>query len=131
MRQRDRGYQPRQRGRPTSATADSGDSLTFRYTAGHITSITGPGGVSEHFTYDSRGNLSSATDPNGNTTQYGYDKVHRLTRVRDPLGRTTRYAYDSSGRVTAVTDPLGNRRSFSYDVVHHTHDGSPRPRGGA
>ena len=76
-------------GRPTSATADSGDSLKFGYSSGHITSITGPGGISEHFTYDSKGNLASATDPNGNTTQYGYDKMHRLTRVHDPLGRTT------------------------------------------
>ncbi len=101
-------------GRPVSATSNSGDSLKFGYTAGHITKITGTGGVSEHFTYDSKGNLASATDPNGNTTQYGYDKLHRLTRVRDALGRTTGYEYDSSGRVTGVTDALGNRFGYMY-----------------
>ena len=111
----------RKAGRPSFARAtDSGDSLTFGYTAGHITSISGSGGVSEHFTYDSNGNLSSATDPNGNTTQYGYDKLHRLTRVRDALGRTTQYRYNAAGRVTAVTDPLGHDTTYRYSGFAHT-----------
>jgi YD repeat-containing protein len=116
------------KGRPTSATADSGDSLKFGYTSGRITSITGPGGVSEHFTYDSHGNLASATDPNGNTKHYGYDKMHRLTRGRDSLGRTTGYVYDSIGRVTSVTDGLGNRFGYAYYAKHRAQMTSPEGR---
>lgn len=107
-------------GRPTTATADSGDKLTFGYTAGHITSITGLGGILERFTYDLRGNLTSATDPNGNTTHYAYDRAHRLTSVSDPLGRTTLYAYSGAGRLTHATDPAGHQTTFHYDGVHHT-----------
>ena len=64
-------------GRPISATADSGDSLTFGYTAGHITSIKGPGGVSEHFTYDSEGNLSERHRLQRRQVRLRYDKKHR------------------------------------------------------
>ena len=108
------------KGRPTSVLSGAGSYLTFRYTAGHITSITGSDGVSEQFTYDSRGNLSSATDPNGNQTRFTYDAAHRLTGVRDPLGRITRYLYDASGRVTTVTDPLGHETAYHYNGASHT-----------
>ncbi len=107
-------------GRPTSATADSGDSLTFSYTSGHITHIAMSGGGGESFTYDALGNLTSSTDANGNKKGYAYYAKHRMSAVTDPLGRKTLYHYDASGRVTGVTDALGNRTSYAYDSVNHT-----------
>ena len=88
------------RASPTTATAWSppcgphGATASYTYDAnGHMTSFTDGRGNTSTFVY-ADGNLTSATDANGAVTTYTYDRAGNRTSMTDSEGNVTKYAYD-------------------------------------
>jgi RHS repeat-associated protein len=121
-------------GKITTIVDRNGNTDTFAYTGGNLTSITDPGGRTAALAYDSDNHLISVTDPSGNSYTFTYasgtlssvtypdggvwhytydDKAFMLTKT-DPMGNTTTYTYDDSHRIASSKDPEGKTRSVSY-----------------
>jgi len=104
----------------TSVTDASGGVTTFAYggsDSGMVT-VTDPAGRTFTYRRDAYGNLVSVTDPTGAVVTMTYDApAHRLTGLTDATGRTTTFGYDTDGRVTSVTTADGATWTFSYDPV--------------
>ncbi len=95
-------------------SASGGRSISFTWTAGHITEAEDSAGRSVTYGYDSSDNLTSVTDVDGNTTNYGYAAGHLLTTLENPDGGTTTNVYNSSDQVVSQTDPVGRITTFDY-----------------
>lgn len=68
-------------GQLTLAAFPNGDTETYGYTNGYLTSSNG-----ETLTRDARGNLLTRIDRNSNTWTYTYDDLDRLLTTEDPTG---------------------------------------------
>jgi RHS repeat-associated protein len=99
----------------------NGDSISYTYSSGLLSSISDTQSRSTTFAYTSSvaSNLvSGITDSTSRTWGYTYQSAngfHELTQYTDPNTKSTQYAYDTSGRVTKITDPLGDQTTFGYD----------------
>lgn len=108
-------------GRITSTVDRNGNTTTYNYTSGNLTSVTDAVGRSIVFTYNAPGQVSEVRDPLGRITKYDYDSDLRLISVTDPAGGVTSYTYDTSGffgtnHLLSITDPRGNRvKEITYD----------------
>lgn len=111
-----------------------GNGLTFSYTSGDLTQISGSGGRSivltwsgdrvasledsagrtVEYEYDLDGDLVEVTAPDRSTTTYEYDSSHRMTALILAGGRRTENVYDSENRVVLQTDPIGRETVFEY-----------------
>lgn len=100
---------------PITKTLPLGGVYNYAYTAGHLTQITDPNGVTVQFTYDGNGRLLTRQDSAGNTTKFSYDGVGNLTTVTNPSGGISSYSYDSRNRLQTKTDPAGAVTTYSYD----------------
>ena len=112
----------------------NGNTQTFSYTNGFLTSISDPSGRITTLNYDPNNLLASIIDPAGNTYQfdvtgntlnsitnpdggqwlYTYDTNGLMLTKADPAGNTTIYTYDTEGRAETSTDPEEKTRSITY-----------------
>jgi RHS repeat-associated protein len=108
-------------GQLTSDADRNGDTISYTYSSGLLSSISDTQSRSTTFAYTSSvaSNLvSGITDSTSRTWGYTYASAsgfHELTQYTDPNTKSTQYSYDTSGRVTKITDPLGNQTTFGYD----------------
>ena len=105
-------------GRLASMKDRNGNTMTFGYSGGNLTTITLPDGRTVTLTY-SGNRLTSLTDPAGRTVGFGYTGDY-LTVVTDARGFTTTYAYDAQGRLQSITD------ANSHTFVQNTYNTDSR-----
>jgi RHS repeat-associated protein len=97
----------------------SGRLISFSNDAsGRITNILDPIGRSVSFTYDGSGDLVTATNMEGKVTTYTYDDSHRMLTRTDPKGNVvvTNFYDDSRSAVVSQRDALDNETRYLYDV---------------
>ncbi|WP_405720908.1 DUF6531 domain-containing protein [Streptomyces sp. NBC_01537] len=129
-------------GRITALQLGGQEIRRYAYTDGHLTSVTGPAGVSLQLAYDERARVTSWTDSNDRRYEYRYDHLDRcvaeggeaghitltftydgtdpatglrVTTATTGDGHTTRYLISDRLRVVAETDPLGNTTRTPHD----------------
>jgi RHS repeat-associated protein len=102
-------------GRIISKVDTNGNTTSFSYTGGKLSSVTDPNGRVANFLYDTNGNLSSIAAPMGMSYSFSYTSG-TLTRVTHPDGGTWDYTYAGSGMLETKTDQVGNTSSYSYDA---------------
>jgi len=111
-----------------------GNTVTYGYASGHVTSISGSGGREIDLTWTS-GRVSAIADTAGRAVSYGYnaagnltvvdaadnglwgytyDSSHRMLTETKPGGGVTTNVYNSTGQVTSQTDPVGRLTTFAY-----------------
>jgi YD repeat-containing protein len=92
-------------------------------TAGRLTSVTDPNGITTDVTYNPRGWVETVTVKHSTNTAlnakttYGYDAVGQLTRVQLPNGMATNYEYTDARQLKAVTNDLGERIDYELDLA--------------
>jgi len=92
--------------------------IDFGYdTRGRLTSIT-TNTRQTVFGYDSQGNLSFITDPENHTTNYTYDSVGRLTGILRPDNSSIGFTYDKNGNMTVLTNPSLVDHGFGYNKAN-------------
>jgi YD repeat-containing protein len=112
-------------GQETSSVDRDGNTTTFGYSNGQLTTITDMNNQVTTLAYNTSGLLSTITDPDSRTAtltytgsqlasitdpandvwQYGYDSANDLTTLTDPNSHTTTFTYNSADRVSSVTQP--------------------------
>jgi RHS repeat-associated protein len=117
--------------RVTSIVDRNGNTTTYTYSGGNLTSVTDTYGRSVTFTYatfsSSNKKLTSVTDPAGKVTAFQYDTTGRkLTKITDPNGKTIQYSYNTLYQLTAKQDKDGRTFTYSYSSFEPTsvNDGS-------
>jgi len=124
-------------GQLESSTNPKGQTTTYAYSNGYLTSITGPTtGAQTTLTYDGLGRIRTMTDSQGYSTTEEYDAADRPTLVtyqdgtttqtiyqnldvqytKDRLGRVTRYFYNSLRQRIAALDSLGHTTSMNWSL---------------
>jgi RHS repeat-associated protein len=94
-----------------------GNTTTYEYdAAGNQTKIIKPLGITEVFTYDSKGNMLTHKDGNNNTTTYEYNTSGLLTKTTDALNGVVTNTYDGCGNLAQVKDARNNITSYEYDL---------------
>ena len=83
-------------------------SYIFAYTSPvsrPLSQVTGPGGRTVGYTYNSNGDLITITDVTGQPTSFTYDADHRLLVITDANGHTfIDNTYDTDCRVVLQRD---------------------------
>ncbi|HEY1686274.1 MAG TPA: RHS repeat-associated core domain-containing protein [Tepidisphaeraceae bacterium] len=104
-------------GEISAATNSFGtDTLTYD-SAGRLTEVTYPDGLSLTYTYNSSGQLISTTDQSGFVTNYAYTPQGQLDLVTDSTGATeVAYTYDASGHVIRADEGNGTYTLYGYDA---------------
>lgn len=101
--------------------SSTGQSITYTRDSGHgnrITAITGPGGQAINYGYSTAGDLTSVQYPDGVTVGYSYDANHHLIGSTGGEGKSaSTVEYDDAGRMVAITDGAGNRTVLDNDIA--------------
>lgn len=100
-------------GRLNSVSYDNGQSLTFTYSAGHVSKITDVGGNSYTLGYDTAGHLTGITFPGNRFGRLDYNNDF-IAKITTPEGRVTELQYDGAGDLAKVKWPEGDVCNFSY-----------------
>jgi RHS repeat-associated protein len=111
--------------RVTSIVDRNGNTTTYTYSGGNLTSVTDTYGRSVTFTYatfsSSNKKLTSVTDPAGKVTTFQYDSTGRkLTKITDPNGNSIQYTYNTLYQLTAKQDKDGRTFTYSYSSFEPT-----------
>jgi RHS repeat-associated protein len=98
----------------------SGETISLEYIDKKLHSITGPGGKTLYYGYDSQGRLQKVHDAEGTLTSYGYDHGHRLTTIYNGKGIPLFSAkYDNHHR--AIEQTVGeNVSTQSFNLRDHS-----------
>ena len=92
-----------------------GDTTNFYYTAGLMTRIVQPGGVTTDLSYDAKGRIASIRGG------LAYDLISAGQRLNGDAGLTYEVAYDVLGRAKLIREPNsvtgGARREHTYKYV--------------
>lgn len=102
----------------TSLVTPSGQTITYGYTNGRITSISINGNLLlSQALYEPFGPVSGWTWANSTNESRVYDEDGNLTNLESAEGFT--YAYDSAFRITGITDTDNSSlsQSYGYDVL--------------
>ena len=120
-------------------TDAKGNTTTYNYTNGNLTSVvdalgktttivnnsqgkptqvTDPSGVVTNFTYNSYGNETRQSIPSINTYfDRTYDGVSRMTSAKTSCDcQTTSYTYDNNDNMVTETDALNHTTNYTYDA---------------
>ncbi len=103
----------------TSVVDDASRTLTFAYSSGMVSTITGPNSKVWTFAYVSN-NLTKVYRPTFNTFNYGraftYNANHDILTETDLRSNVWSWTYDSSERCTSYSNPYSNTVSFTYNT---------------
>jgi RHS repeat-associated protein len=107
-------------GRVGSMTLPNGDTWTYQYSGGLLTSVTSPSGGVTQYTYDpvSR-KMTSKTLPTGEVRKWTYNQDDKVTSVVNEGGLETliRYGGDAEpGHTISFTDAGGATTSYLVDI---------------
>jgi YD repeat-containing protein len=95
-----------------------GQTNTFTYTSGYLSSITDYAGALYKFNYDASGNLIKVVNPDNSATTLTYlTGTSLLSSTTDVYSRTTSYDYfrpSSGSALRLITDYEGYQTSFGY-----------------
>jgi RHS repeat-associated protein len=104
-------------GRLLDEQDQNGNTITYSYTNGQLSSISDTQGRSTTVT-NTNGLITKIADSTGRNVQYSYTNGD-LTTYTDANGKTTQYAYGGGGGdsddVSQITDPSGNISQITYD----------------
>ncbi len=104
----------------TSYQDKNGNSYQFFYdNQGALTSISGPEGFTNSFTYNEHGWQTTATDANGNVTRTTYNKDGTTASIMNAAGYTQTFTYDAYGNILTAQDGRDNTTSYAYDAMYH------------
>jgi len=103
-------------GQQTSSVDRDGNTTTFGYTSGLLTSITDMNGQATTLAYNGSGQLSTITDPANRTATLVYTGS-QLTSITDPANDEWQYGYDGANDLTTLTDPNNNATTFAYNFA--------------
>jgi RHS repeat-associated protein len=103
-------------GKVTSIAGSGGREISLTWTSGRVTSVADSASRSVTYTYDSPGNLKSVEAADGNVWQYTYDSSHRMLTQTSPGGGTTANVYNTVGQVLSQADPIGRVTTFAYSA---------------
>lgn len=109
-------------GELTTITDPSGKQLILAWSGGHLSQVTDPNTTpSRVITYTYTGdNLTQVTDQDGNTISYGYGSWYNMTSLTDKNGVTLDITFTDK-TVTNYNIPLlGIDKSFAYDTFEFT-----------
>jgi len=101
-------------GLSTTTTKDGVSSTRTYDTAGHLISVTDPGGTLS-YSLSPDGQPLSITAPGNVVTTFTYDNYGRRTAINDPSAGTTTYEYDDEGNINSETDANGETIEYTYD----------------
>jgi RHS repeat-associated protein len=101
-------------GKVTSITGSGGRVLNLTWASGHVSGMTDSASRSVSYAYDTAGNLAAVTGADGSVTSYTYDSSHRLLTLKKPTGGITTNVYNATGQVVSQTDPIGRVLGFVY-----------------
>ncbi|AIE83720.1 DUF6531 domain-containing protein [Fimbriimonas ginsengisoli] len=92
-----------------------GDTLSFGYTSGLLTSVTDLTGAVHTLTYTS-GVLTGHSLPSLGgtvyTTQFAYNAQGVVNQITDHAGNSSSYTFSSTGLLTGTTDAAGNSATY-------------------
>jgi RHS repeat-associated protein len=108
---------PSATGQPAALADALGNTTTFAYTGGDLTSITDPLGHTTTRTPDGAGRLTTVTTPLGQPTRYAYDPLNLLVSITDALHGSTRFEYDANGNLMGLTDARRSATAYTYDSM--------------
>jgi YD repeat-containing protein len=99
----------------------NGNSISYVYTSGQLSSITDTQGRVTTLNYTS-GKLSSLVDSTGRTTGFTYNANGNLATSTNADNKVTTYSYDLTfpWLLTKITDPFGNPRWLRAHVGQMT-----------
>ena len=70
------------------------------------------------FAYNPEGFLGSITDPEDQTTTYEYDSTGRVTGINRPDGGFVGFTYDNNGNMKVLTNPVDVNHGFGFNKVN-------------
>ena len=105
-------------GNQTSVADANGNTTTYAYSSGRLSTVTDPYNQATTFAYDGSNKLATITDPAGRVTDVTVTSG-KLTAVTDPASGAWAYAFDAAGRMTGITDPDKFTTTFGYDSTAH------------
>ena len=103
-----------------AGNSSSGQSITFSYSANHLSSITSPDGLTVSYAYDSNNCLTGITTSDGNTCTYTYNNRYCMTQAKDITGYSINYTYNNASPYKVLTaqemtgDTGGQQLTFEY-----------------
>ena len=100
-------------GKLTSITSSNGNSITINWNGALVSSVATQG-ESVSYTYNGNELVSVSYSQIGNNEAYTYDVNHRILTVKNTDNGVFTNVYDSHGRVVKQTDPQGNITTFAY-----------------
>ena len=107
-------------GRVDRAQDNTGRTVWYAYSGGHLSKFYDANGGVTSYSYDSAGRMVSFTTPNGNVhANNQYDSNGRVVRQTQPDGGQYNFSYllDGNGKVTEtdMTDPRGSSCNLTFD----------------
>ncbi|HET9061022.1 MAG TPA: DUF6531 domain-containing protein [Acidimicrobiales bacterium] len=104
-----------------SSKADAGgDTVTYLYASGQLSSISSSQGPVLDLSYNAAGQLGAVSSSDGRKVTYSYSTSGSLSGVSNPTGGFETFGDDASGRINSIVDPDGNT------VVANTYDSQGR-----
>ncbi len=100
-------------GLQTSVVDRDGNTTSYAYTSGKLTTITDRHGLVTTLAYDANGRLSSVTDPASRVTGFTVTSG-KLTTITDADTHAWGYGYDAASRLTTITDPTSKQTVITY-----------------
>ncbi|MBI3897505.1 MAG: RHS repeat protein [Gammaproteobacteria bacterium] len=89
-------------------------------TAGRVTQITDPNGLTTVYDYEPRGKVRTVTQTpatgTARVTRYTYNPAGNVTSVTLPDGVVLTYTYNAAQQLTSITDNQSNRVTYTYDL---------------
>ncbi|MDA8240535.1 MAG: DUF6531 domain-containing protein [Nitrospiraceae bacterium] len=103
-----------QNGKVTSVVDRNGNTMTFSYAGGNLSTVIDPSGRIITFSYDASNRIIGIVDPAGAAYALAYANS-MLTSVTNPDGGRWSYTYDNGGFMLTKTDPNNSVTSYTYD----------------
>jgi RHS repeat-associated protein len=115
----------------TTQQIDSNPSKTVEYAYGPVgnrTSMTGPDGIANSYTYTLVNQIASITDVYNYATNYYYDDGGRLTLRTYGNGTKAEYSYDDANRLTLLANKKSDDTVLSSFTYEHDKTGNRTKR---
>jgi RHS repeat-associated protein len=100
----------------------NGNTISFAWSAGNLSTITDSKGATTTFAYSSDGSrITSITDPTSRVVRFGYsqnsaDGSWNLTSYTDAASKVTSFTYSTANDLTKITTPAGTVTDIAYSA---------------